>query len=228
VKHLALAALAACTPIDSDAVTTANLRADVQVIADGTDTTAVYAWLFSHKDGDPPLNFETIRLVEADSLSATSNGSSVAMRESDLVVEYRYDAMFGAAAPEQTFEVALDRATDTSAPHSSVSLPAPFAPTIPTTSSRSAPLTITWSPSGTTDPVSIHVSGCASAQLDGLADSGAATLPAGTIVADQAGETCDVSVEITRSRSGMLDPAYGQGGSITAEQQRTVAMTTSP
>ena len=224
----ALVLSAACKQTDSNLVTTANLRGDFQVLSTGTGGSSVFAWLFSHRDGDPPLNFETIRLVDDDQLSATSNGQSVVMDESNLVVEYRYDAAFATAVVDQNFELSLDRATDTSAPHSSVTLPPPFAITVPPTGSRAAPLTITWSPSGSGDPMSIHVTGCASAQVGPISDTGSVTFPAGAVTADQTNATCDLAVEVSRTRSGTLDPAYGQGGSIVATQQRTAAITSTP
>jgi hypothetical protein len=219
---------AGCTPTDSNAVTTANLHADIQVLTTGSGGSTITAALFSHRDGDPPLNFETIRLVGDDLLSATSNGHSVVMDESDLVVEYQYNAAFATADAGQSFEVSLDRVTDVSAPHSSVTLPAPFTPDMPAAASRSAPLTIKWSPSGSDDPISIHFTGCASVELGTIADTGTVTVPADAIVADPSTATCDLAVEVSRARSGLLDPAYGQGGSIVATQQRTTTLTSTP
>ena len=217
-----------CTPTDSDVVTTANLHADVEVLTTGSGGSTVTAALFSHRDGDPPLNFETIRLVDQDVLSATSNGHSVVMDEADLVVEYQYDAAFETADAGQRFEVSLQRVADESAPHSSVTLPEPFTPALPAMASRSAPLTITWSPSGSADSMSIHFTGCASPELGAIADTGTLTIPAGAIVADPSTATCDVAIELSRTRSGLLDPAYGQGGSIVATQQRNATLSSAP
>ena len=219
---------AGCAPVDSDAVATAGLRADIQVLTTGSGGSTVYAWLFSHRDGDPPLNFETIRLVDEDVMSVTSKDHAVVMTESDLVVEYRYDAAFETADAGQHFEVSLDRAGDASAPHSTVTLPEPFTLATPATASRSAPLTIAWSPSGSTDQISVHLTGCASTQLDAIADTGSVTLPAGSVVADPSTATCDLAVEVSRTRTGLLDPAYGQGGSIVASQRRTTSLSSTP
>jgi hypothetical protein len=220
----------ACTPVDSNTVHTRDLRADIMVVADGSGAAAVYAWLFSHRRGDPPLNQDTIRLVDGDTISATSRDRTVAMQQSDLVVEYRYDATFDSADSGQTFEIALDREADASAPHSIAVLPAPFAITLPATFSRSAPLTISWSPSGSADPITVHFSGCAGAQLGPYPDTGSATFPAGAIPAGSghANATCDLAVAIDRTRSGTLDPAYGQGGSIVGTQERDASITSTP
>jgi hypothetical protein len=108
-----------------------------------------------------------------------------------------------------------------------VTLPDPFTVSSPTTASRAAPLTITWTP-GSSDQISINATGCASAQLGPLPDTGTATFPAGTLVADPADASCDLAFDISRTRSGTLDPAYGQGGSIAAIQRRTTTITSTP
>ncbi len=41
-------------------------------------------------------------------------------------------------------------------------------------------------------------------------------------------KTCSVSVAFTRSRSGTLDPAFTEGGSITATQRRSLSLTLKP
>lgn len=211
-----------CTPVNSDLIATSDLRADIQVQATGIGGSTVSASLISHKDGDPPLNFESIRLVDGDQISAATNGTTVAMQRSNLVVEYRYDAAFETAAPDQRYDVALDRSTDESAPHSFVTLPAPFVLDVPTTASRSAPLTIRWS-AGSSDPVSIAVTGCATAHLGPLVDTGSTVLPK-----LEGSGTCDITITVVRTRTGSLDLAYGQGGSIVAEQRRTTTVSTTP
>ncbi|MEP6860275.1 MAG: hypothetical protein ABJE66_06635 [Deltaproteobacteria bacterium] len=208
---------------------TDELRADMRIIADGSGQSSVYTWLFTHRAGDPPLNEDTIRLVNGDAISVTSSAHTISMQES-LFIEYRYDATFDTAAPGQRYEIALARSADTSAPHSTVTLPEPFTPTLPAAFSRSAPLTITWSPSGSQDPVSVHFIGCSDVTLQQLADTGTVTLPAGAFTTTGApmNPTCDLAVEVSRSRLGTLDPAFGQGGSITALQQRMATITSMP
>ena len=153
------------------------------------------------------------------------------MREADLGVEYRYDATFASAEPDQSYQIGLARSADIGAPDSYVTLPDPFTPSAPTTSSRSAPLTITWTP-GDSDQISINVTGCASAQLGPLPDTGTATFPAGTIVADPSNPpnnpTCDLAFAVSRTRNGTLDRAYGQGGSVVAIQRRTIMISSAP
>ena len=223
-----IALVAGCTPVDSNVVATAKLRADIQVVATGTGGATVSTWLFSHKDGDPPLNFETIRIVDDDTLSAVSNGAVIPMEEVDLGVEYRYDAAFATADSGQRFKVELDRASDRSATDSAVTLPDPFTLTAPATASRSAPLTLTWSPSGGPDPITINLSGCASKDLGPLPDTGATTVPGAALLADPSDATCVLSIEVSRTRTGMLDGSYGQGGSIVAIQRRTTTLTSMP
>ncbi len=231
MRTLALVVAAAgCTLADSNTVTTANLRADIQVIADGSGQSSVYTWLFTHRAGEPPLNEDTIRLVNGDAILATSSARTISMQES-LFIEYRYDATFDTSAAGQRYEIALARSTtDTSASHSTVTLPEPFIPTLPAAFSRSAPLTITWSPSGSPDRVSVHFTGCSDVELRQLPDTGSATLPVGAFKTTDApgSPTCDLAVEVSRTRTGTLDPAYGQGGSIVALQRRMATITSMP
>ncbi len=214
-------AMVGCTPVDSNSIPTSEVRADIVVQATGTGKSTVTAWLTSHKDGDPPLNFESIRLIDGDQLTVATGGIATAMEGSNLVIGFRYTAAFATAATDQRYEVTLDRGSDESAPHSFVTLPPPFTLDVPAFS-RSTPTTIHWS-GGSSDPVSLEVSGCADAELGPLIDTGSAVVPALAAVG-----TCDVTITVIRTRAGTLDSAYGQGGSIVAEQRRTTIVSTTP
>ncbi len=70
-------------------------------------------------------------------------------------------------------------------------------------------------------PVAVGISG----------DSGSFSIPSGTVMptdASQASATCQVSLTVTRTRAGQLDPAFGSGGSIRCVQSRTVSFTSTP
>ncbi len=222
---LVLLVVPACNLADSDTVPMSELQADITVVADGSGTADVYAWLWNHPDGAPPLNEDSIQLVDGDQLTATSAGDSVAMQEAYLVAEYRYAASFATAAPGQSFTTVLDRASGDSA-SSTVTLPDPFDLTAPATTSRAQPLTITWTPSGSSDAIALQFDGCGDAKLGPLADTGSATLDANALSSTT--EACQLSLTMTRTRTGSLDQAYGQGGSITAAQQRTTVIATTP
>jgi hypothetical protein len=219
-----------CVSADSNRVPTDQIAAELQVTADGSGQTIAHGWLWTHRAGDPPLNETSIELVDGDRLVASSSGSSLAMQETEILNAYGYDAIFDSDGAGQSFQIALMRDSDASAPSSSVTLPAPFTVTVPTTFARSAPLTVTWTSSGSADEMRFRfVGACVDAELGPVADTGQATFPAGAVTAKAGGPaSCMLSLEASRSRSGSLDPAYGQGGAITATQQRTVTLTATP
>lgn len=230
LSFVSLASVAAlgCTPTNSNTVPTSQLQAQIQVNADDSGNATVQAELFSHPSGAPPLNEDSIDLVPGDSLTATSNGSALAMNESftPIADEYMYSAAFAAAAADQSFSVTLDRTQGESAGPSTVTLPAPFAVTPPTSVSRSQAITVTWSPSGSSDAVSISFAGCGDANLGPVPDTGTATFAANALTSPTS--SCAGTLAITRSRNGTLATAYGQGGAITANQVRTLSITTTP
>jgi hypothetical protein len=229
-RTLSLISLAVfgCTPANSNTVPTSQLEAQIQIVTDGSGQTTASASLYSHPSDAPPLNEDSIDLVDGDSLTATSDGTSLTMQESftAIVDVYSYDATFSSDAAGESFAVTLDRAQGTSAGPSTATLPDPFALTAPASASRAQPLTVTWSPSGTSDPISVAFVGCGDAQLGPLADTGSATFPGNTLTSTTS--SCAGTLTVTRSRAGALATAYGQGGSITAEQQRTASIATTP
>jgi hypothetical protein len=216
-----------CTPTPSANVPTSQLQAQVQVTADGTGPTTVEAWLLSHAPGTPLLNEESIELVDGDSLTATSDGTSLTMQQSftPVVDQYTYSATFSSDTAGESFSVALQREHATSAGRSTASLPDPFTMTAPTSMSRAQPLTVMWSPSGTSDQVTVAFAGCGDAKIGPTADTGSATFAANALTAT---DSCAGTITVTRTRAGTLDPSYGQGGSISASQQRLQAITTTP
>jgi len=226
-----IAAAAGCNFANSDSVPNSELRADIQVLADGSGQTFAFAWLWSHRPGDPPLNEDSIRLSAGDQLVAHIGSETIAMQEDDLVAEYRYSAALAGIAPGTP--VTLDFIRSGQPPlSSSVSLPAPFAIAAPSSFSRASNWTITWSPSGSGDSVFVDIEGtCALAHLGPVPDSGALALAAGSVPprsSDQAAATCGATLTVRRSRDGALDPRYGQGGSIVAVQQRTATVQSAP
>jgi hypothetical protein len=224
-----VAVLAGCDPASSNTVATDDVRADLQVIADGTGQTQVFAWLWTHRAGDPPLNQDSIELVDGDRLTATSGTQTIAMQETDLVAEYRYDATFDSDAAGQSFTIALDRTSDASAPASTVTLADPFSMSAPASFSRDQALVLEWSPAGaSSDLITANVEGsCASGQVGPVPDTGSLTIAASTLSA-QDQSTCNVTLELTRTHAGVLDAAYGQGGSIVSMQQRSATLISTP
>jgi hypothetical protein len=217
-----------CTPTNSNTVPTSQLAAQITVSADGTGQTTVQTALFSHASGSPPLNEDSIDLVDGDSLTASSDGSSLAMTQSftTVVDEFTYSAVFPSDGPGESFSVVLTRTQDESAGPSTATLPDPFTLTAASTASRSQPLTVTWSPSGTSDAISVAFVGCGDATTGTIADTGTATFAADALTSSTS--ACSGYLTVTRSRNGTLADAYGQGGAITASQVRTQTIATTP
>jgi hypothetical protein len=89
-----------------------------------------------------------------------------------------------------------------------------------------------WDPSGTPDPMKLGVSGsCVDGGFQTLeGDSGRATVAKSLFMpkAEMEAATCDVELSLIRTRNGALDPSYGEGGTIVAEQIRLVSLVSTP
>jgi hypothetical protein len=91
---------------------------------------------------------------------------------------------------------------------------------------------VTWSGSGQADPMTWAVSGdCIQFQSATIAaDGGTLTIPAATILAadGQTANSCQLTIQVRRSRAGILDTAYGKGGSMIGSQVRTLQVLSAP
>jgi hypothetical protein len=97
--------------------------------------------------------------------------------------------------------------------------------------SRMASLTVSWTPPST-DQISWTADGdCIETATGSLADTGSLTIPAATLKKRQGmniADSCMVTLAVSRTRLGQLDPGYGQGGTITGEQRRKMMFTSMP
>jgi len=225
-----LGVAAGCTSVQSANIRTAGMSADMTVLDDGSGTTHVRMQL---NDGA-----NSIDLSNGDRLTASGGGSSIGMGRNDVVGDVYYTADFTNADAENTsFTVSFTRASDTSAPNSVVTLPKPFNITAPPAgmsfSRATDDIKVTYDTTGTTDGMDWQINGPCVNGGNGTVtgDTGSFTilhtsLPPSDM--SEASMTCTVTVTLTRKRTGMVDPAYGQGGSATATQQRTVMFTSKP
>jgi hypothetical protein len=95
--------------------------------------------------------------------------------------------------------------------------------------SRASALSIQWTNTGGVDAMSFSVDApCLQYYSDNIAnDNGTFTIPANTLmVVGSANTACTATVTVHRSRDGELDPNYGEGGTIGAEQRRSVQFQT--
>ncbi len=232
---LCFIAASGCTSTSSENVTTQGISADIDIYADGAGRTFVSVDL---RVGDGGLGGTSLQLGPNDSLIATANGVQRTLSEdSSIFGEYSYFTTFNFDDGNTVFTVALDRTNGTSAPNSNVMLPEGFAissPTITDVFGSNDAIPIVWSPSGTSIAPEVFVtltctlpSGLTMTNFRATSlgnDSGATSInvasvmPLGTL---DTSRLCDGTVQLSRWRSGNLDPNYGEGGQIDAEHAGT-------
>lgn len=152
-----------------------------------------------------------------------------------------YSARFKGDYAGSTFTVSLIRKGNrVSAPDSVATLPPAFSINSPVSgesfSHANDDIVLRWQNSGTAHSMDLLVSGtCVDGRSFSLpivlsGDSGEYTLAAGFLDADFPGmnRSCNMTLQLSRSELGVLDPAYGFGGSIIASQQRLVRVTLMP
>ncbi len=228
----AVLSLAGCTceTVDSGDIKTSGLYADLEADATGNGRTSLKATLTLG-----PGSLTYLRLEEGETLVATSGTTSKTMSRTSLFGATWYETEIAADAADTPFTIALTRVSDTSAPASTVTLPAPFtilAPTANQVVSRAGgPLALTWQAAGSTDELRLGASGpciesVPEAALTG--DSGSHQLAAFQAKENEAATTCNVTLTLRRVRRGTVDPAYGKGGAFTARVMRQVTVSSTP
>ncbi|MEO8703348.1 MAG: hypothetical protein ABI867_25095 [Kofleriaceae bacterium] len=232
MKKLALLALAlsACTAVDSDNILTSGMFASMSARATGDGTTTVEATLFLGN----PSNLDYIDLTADDQLVASHDGDDKVMVEQNVLNVISHFATFQTEAEGAELVVDFQRTVDDGAPESVLTLPAPFElDPVAASISRAQPMTLSWTP-GAADLMKWNATGdCIEFTFEPAIAAGADTLAiaANTIHKRQdmaVADTCLVTVTMTRSRFGDIDPNYGEGGSAVAEQVRTLTFTSTP
>jgi hypothetical protein len=222
-----------CTSVDSDNILTSGMYADIAATTDGTGTTRVRTTLYLENPGT--LDF--IELEGADLLTAYGpDGSRQIMREFQFLGTTSYSADFDVDDGGSEFIVELSREVDDGAPESLVYLPDSFDILNPPQVSYSRAeddIVIDWDPADTGDDVDIEIRGpCIQDELIAVeGDPGTVLIEAGTLIKieDPAVEdSCDLTVTITKSTPGDLDPNYGFGGVISGNQVRRLDLSTEP
>jgi hypothetical protein len=219
--------LSACTEtVDSKNIRTGGIAAFITANATTDAATTVTASL---KVGGADSN-TVVDLSGGDSIFATANGKQV---ELEAQGSGTYQININTAAENTEFVVDLQRTDDTSAPKSIGTLPGPFSFQVPNMStSRAQNLTVTWTPSGSKDDMRLELSGTCifSRTIDIPGDTGMNEISGGTLVSVNTDkpETCDVNVDMIRSRKGTPDPAFDPDSSFLLTQTRTAKFTSAP
>lgn len=224
---LALVILAAgCGTTDSGNLLTRGMSAIMDVKADETQTT-VTAELFS----GTPDQLIFVKLTDGDELQAFRGPQMETMIETQIATIVGYSAIFSGNDDTQPFTINFVRTVDAGAPTSMATLPPAFTmDPVPPSQSRAQSMSFSWSPA-TTDPMSYKIEGSCIQTSQNMVppNTTAVIIPANGIQKMQGTnipDTCMATITVTRDGSGSLDPAFGKGGSMTAEQVRTAQFTT--
>lgn len=227
----AVATLAGCAQTDSSDLLTSGIYAAIGAQAKGDGTTEVQTTLYVGH----PINLNFVDLTGDDRLIASHGGQDMVMREVQLLNVVSHHATFNTDNAGDQFEVSFERSVDGGAPSSIATLPEPFALGAPTTTtwSRAQMLTLTWDNTATGTTMRWRVEGdCIELETQQLSvDEGTLTIEADRIkkrMGENIADECPVTVSVTRSRAGQLDPGYGKGGVIEGLQTRTITLTSTP
>lgn len=225
---LGLLLLNACTveTVDSKNVRTGGISAQITANATTDAATTVTASL---RVGGPSSN-TVVDLSGGDKIFAQADEKRLEMVAEGSGI---YQVAFNTAAADTEFTVDLQREVDDDAPASIGKLPAPFSLVVPNMStSRAQEITFTWSPSGTSDSMTLELSGTCifSRKIDIPGDTGTQTVDPGTLVSVNTDkpETCDINVEMKRTRKGTPDTAFDPESSFILTQTRTGKFTSAP
>lgn len=211
----------------SQFIRTGGIAALMSVTADNPDASTLRVEL----DVGGPDGTAVI-LDAGDKLSATADGETQDLASVSAGV---YEATFKTVKAVD-FKVSLDRAEDEDAPSSVASLPDPFTINSPIEDdmiSRANAFQILWAPVvAKSDGGTIDISGtCIVEQSFDIAGTeGTFGIDKGVLkdVDAMKPASCKVSVTMTFTDHGTVDPAFDQDSTFTTKQTRTVTFTSTP
>ena len=213
--------------VESTDIRTTGVYPVIDVTAEGSGTSRVLVKL---KVGG--INSNTyLELIGPDKLTVTGGGAT---KDLDSTGSVSYGATFAteAAGP---FVVSFMRGPDDdSAPNSTVDLPEPFiiSPLATTELSRAtADLVFTWTAGPAAGVIDSSLYGsCIDTIIETIPDDGTATISHDRIHARDGATTdsCSVTLTLARTDVGQVDPAFTEGGRVTASQIRTTLFTSTP
>lgn len=220
----------ACSSTDSSDVKTHGMHATYTAVSDGSGTRAEAVL----KVGGAASN-DFVKLSSGDTLTVTAGSETSPLTETHFGELYSYVADLQADAAGTVFTFNFDRTDDEDAPASSATMPTAFnvtAPAAATVVSRAGALTITWDNSATADQMSVDVKGDCILDFHKsvTGDPGTFTINAGDLRTpdNKQNESCSGTVVVNRTRAGTLDAHFGEGGSVTATQMRSVSVRLDP
>lgn len=174
---------------------------------------------------------DLIELSPGDELAASVGGVTRPMT-ARFSPGPRYEAAFENQAAAAVVKIALTRKADTSAPESSVALPAPLVFTFPGVGAslpRSEGVNVFWSGAVQGGSLRIRAEGtCINPVVSDVPlGSTSHTFPRFEASSGNEASSCDVAITLEHSLQGTVDPAWGKGGAFdaTVSRSRTVRST---
>ena len=207
------------------------MQAAITVVGDGATTKSNIVILA----GDTLMDHFVLGM--GDTLTTTkAMGMATPMAMTGMGMTLAYEAAFPGMDPEGTmYTIAFKRTADGGAPNNIAVMPAPIALSLPADgasfSRATDDIVVNYAPSGFGDPVTWFIEATC-AQVAGMqgvtGDSGNFTIARAGIKNAGAGGTCMATLTVYRTRKGTIDPGFGKGGTVTAQQIARVSITSKP
>ena len=218
--------MVSCSTTESTDVATSGISADIKVYSYGQGTSTVEATLYV---GDG-VGGTRLEVVSPDSLTANVNGTEKTLKKkSSILNDIYYQTSFDTDSVNVEFLVSFSREEQTSAPTSTVMLPAKYTATLVDSSvSYGDTLEITWDPAAGSGN-KMYISWEAECDGDLYYDSTIAAADDGDysidtsdmfVYSEISATNCDGTFTLERKRTGDLDSNYGKGGDIVGIQRR--------
>lgn len=232
-----LSLLAGCCPppIDSN-IGTDSIYASMQLYSPGDGSTSVEVRLSASEGG------ANIYLASGDELKVLVGGNTTLLQRRDFGNSVTYTGRLNTDAPGTDVTISLERGPDSShpsAPDSYISLPDAItiqAPQSGATFTEADEIVVSWEPSGvsSTMPIDFKIT-CQNGTATHItssynpADDGSETYPVASLLGRSLGEgeSCDVTITLTRKTTGTVSAVY-QDGEIVATREETVSVKITP
>ncbi len=215
-----------CGSVKSADLQTAGMYITAEVETDDWET-----HLSARITTGPEWGADRVELGSGDRLSASYGDVLVDLVEDNA--GYHRATTQDVVGDEVVFH--LDRSSDVSAPSTIVTMPPLFEITAPTAGEVvdvEGSLVVEWSPPDPGEEVSyvFTQSGCVPNEEAGfdVEDDGYLLLDLGEVEVEPSvtSDQCEATLEMTRQREGVVDPAFEEGGEAVGRVIRTIGFTT--
>lgn len=242
---LIIASLGGCGKTESENVKSKGVHAEIDLIAQGDGYSKIRVRL---QVGESGLLRTDLELSSGDRLIAYAKGLSQELSKSTGIFGDIFDFLFGISYVTTLpfdddgalFQVAFERSDGFDAPNSRVTLPDAFSITTADdlVYTDSDLVVVNWEPFNSPEKMSIEYRfDCEDVNFNSLVgsytllapDSGQLDMPVAEILT-RGGQSamadftngCDLEITLVRKRKGTIDPNYGEGGHIYAQQRRMI------